>query len=171
MNRSVALQFVVFLVYLFLQVMLLKNFVLFNTAFCFLYVMFILLLPIETNTLALMVMGFLLGFLIDIFYDSLGIHASSLVLIAFLRNYYLNAITPQGGYDAGVAPNLAANGILWFLVYTVPLIFLHHFALFFVEAGGFSIFWYTMLKVIASLMFTLTVTLLVQYLFAERRRT
>src|SRR5450755_3523212 len=126
MSRSGILQFVSFFVYLLLQVMLLKNFVLFNTAFCFLYVAFVLLLPIETNTLALMVIGFVLGFLIDIFYDSLGIHASTLVLIAFLRNYWLSAITPQGGYDAGSGPTLAVNGVQWFLVYTVPLIFLHH---------------------------------------------
>src|ERR1700690_3499397 len=104
MSRSVVLQFLSFFIYLLVQVMLLKNFVFFNSAFCFLYVAFILLLPVETNTLALMVLGFLLGFLIDIFYDSLGIHASTLVLIGFLRNYYLNAITPQGGYDAGAEP-------------------------------------------------------------------
>ncbi len=170
MSRAGILQFVSFFIYLLLQVMLLKNFVLFNTAFCFFYVAFILLLPIETNTLALMVIGFVLGFLIDIFYDSLGIHASTLVLIAYLRNYWLSAITPQGGYDAGSGPTLAVNGVQWFLVYTLPLIFLHHFALFFVEAGGFSVFWYTMLKVIGSLLFTMTVIILIQYLSTDRRR-
>jgi len=170
MNRSGTLQFVSFFIYLLLQVMLLKNFVLFNTAFCFLYVAFILLLPVETNTLALMVVGFVLGFMIDIFYDSLGIHASTLVLIAFLRNYWLSAITPQGGYDAGSGLSLAVNGVQWFLVYTLPLIFLHHFVLFFVEAGGFSVFWYTMVKVIGSLLFTMTAIILIQYLFADRRR-
>lgn len=170
MSRSGTLQFVSFFIYLLLQVMLLKNFVLFNTAFCFLYVAFILLLPVETNTLALMVVGFVLGFMIDIFYDSLGIHASTLVLIAFLRNYWLSAITPQGGYDAGSGPSLVVNGVQWFLVYTLPLIFLHHFVLFFLEAGGFSVFWYTMVKVIGSLLFTMTVIILIQYLFADRRR-
>ena len=170
MSRAGILQFVSFFIYLLLQVMLLKNFVLFNTAFCFFYVAFILLLPIETNTLALMVIGFVLGFLIDIFYDSLGIHASTLVLIAYLRNYWLSAITPHGGYDAGSGPTLAVNGVQWFLVYTLPLIFLHHFVLFFLEAGGFSVFWYTMVKVIGSLLFTMTVIILIQYLFADRRR-
>jgi len=169
MSRSGIFHFIAFFIYLVLQVLLLKSFVLFNTAFCFLYVAFILLLPIEINTLALMLIGFSLGFLVDIFYDSLGLHAFTLVLIGYLRNYWLSVISPQGGYDAGMGPTLAVNGVQWFLVYTLPLIFLHHFVLFFVEAGGFSVFWYTMLKVIGSLLFTMTVILLAQYLSTERR--
>jgi hypothetical protein len=156
--------------YLLAQVMLFRQLVLFNTAFCFVYVAFILLLPIETNPMVLMLTGFLLGFGIDIFYDSLGLHALSLVLVAYLRNYWLATITPQGGYDAGQGPTLAVNGLQWFMVYSIPLVFVHHAVLFFAEAGGFGIFWYTMSKVMTSLMFTMTVILLFQYFSFRRRR-
>ncbi|HNT49572.1 MAG TPA: rod shape-determining protein MreD, partial [Cyclobacteriaceae bacterium] len=61
MSRSGIIQVVLFFVYLLVQVLLLRNLVLFNTAFCFLYIAFILLLPIETNSLILMLAGFLLG--------------------------------------------------------------------------------------------------------------
>jgi hypothetical protein len=169
MSRSGIFYFFSFFIYLLLQVLLFKSFVLFNTAFCFLYVAFILLLPIEISTLALMFIGFAMGFMIDIFYDSLGLHAFTLVLIGYVRNYWLSVISPQGGYDAGAGPTLGVNGAQWFLVYTLPLIFLHHFVLFFVEAGGFSVFWYTMLKVIGSLLFTMTVLVLIQYISTERR--
>jgi len=171
MSRSGIFYFFSFFIYLLVQVLLFKSFILFNTAFCFLYVAFILFLPIEINTLALMFIGFSLGFMVDIFYDSLGLHAFTLVLIAYLRNYWLRVISPQGGYDTGSGPTLAVNGVQWFLVYTVPMIFLHHFVLFFLEAGGFVVFWYTMLKVIASLLFTMTVILLIQYISTERRST
>jgi len=170
MNRSGIFVVIYFVVYLLAQVLLFKQIVLFNTAFCFLYVVFILLLPIETNALVLMGIAFLLGFCVDIFYDSLGLHAMSLVLVAYLRNYWLGTITPQGGYDAGEGPTLAVNGLQWFMVYSLPLIFIHHFVLFFTEAGGFGIFWYTMLKVITSMTFTMTVTLFLQYFSFERRR-
>jgi hypothetical protein len=152
------------------QVMLFRQLVLFNTAFCFVYVAFILLLPIETNPMVLMLTGFLLGFGIDIFYDSLGLHALSLVFVAYLRNYWLGTITPQGGYDAGQGPTLAVNGVQWFMVYSIPLLFIHHAVLFFAEAGGFGIFWFTMSKVMTSLMFTMTVILLFQYFSVRRRR-
>jgi hypothetical protein len=133
-------------------------------------VAFILLLPVEMNNLVLMLIAFLLGFAVDIFYNSLGLHALALVLVAYLRNYWLATITPQGGYDIGTPPTLSANGLQWFVVYTLPLVFLHHLVLFFVEASGFVMFWYTMLKAITSLLFTMTVMLLLQYLSLDRRR-
>ncbi len=170
MNRAGILAVFYFVAYLLVQVMLFKQVVFFDTAFCFLYVAFILLLPIETNPLVLMLVGFLLGFSIDIFYDSLGLHAMSLVLVAYLRNYLLSTITPQGGYDAGEGPTLASNGLQWFLVYTIPLVFMHHAVLFFVEAGGFGTFWFTMQKIVTSLLFTVSVMLFLQYLSFDRRR-
>lgn len=170
MNRSGIFSIVYFFLYLLAQVMLFRQLVLFNTAFCLIYVAFILLLPVETNPLVLMLAGFLLGFSIDIFYDSLGLHALSLVLVAYLRNFWLTTITPQGGYNASDGPTLAANGLQWFVVYSLPLVFIHHLVLFFTEAGSFSVFWYTMSKVMTSLMFTMTVVLLFQYFAFDRRR-
>ncbi len=170
MIRGGILQIVLFFVYVILQVVLLKNLVLFNTSFCFLYVAFILLLPVEMSNLLLMLIAFLLGISVDIFYNSLGLHTIALVLLAYLRNYWLATITPQGGYDIGTPPTLAANGLQWFLVYTLPLVFVHHLVLFFVEASGFTLFWYTMLKAVSSLLFTMAVMLLLQYLSLDRRR-
>lgn len=170
MNRTGIFVIIYFVLYILVQVMLFKQVVLFNTAFCFLYVAFILLLPIETNPLILMAVAFLLGFCIDIFYDSLGLHALSLVFLAYLRNYWLGTITPQGGYDAGEGPTLAVNGFQWFMVYSLPLVFVHHFILFFTEAAGFGIFWFTMQKVITSLTFTMSVILFLQYFSFDRRR-
>ena len=147
-----------------------KNLVLFNSAFCFIYIAFILLLPIESNTILLMVLGFIMGFTVDIFYDSLGLHASTLVLVGFLRNFWLARITPQGGYDAGEGPTLAANGVQWFLIYALPIIFIHHFALFFIEVGGFALLGHTLSKVFFSTIFTFVIILLLQYLLPRQRR-
>jgi rod shape-determining protein MreD len=107
MNRSGIIQFILFFIYVLVQVLVLRNLVLFNSAFCFLYIAFILLLPIELNSLVLMVIGFVLGFTVDIFYNSMGLHALATVLIAYVRNYWLGTITPQGGYDANSSHNLS----------------------------------------------------------------
>ena len=166
--RAAIFNFIYFLLYVVAQVLLFKRLILFDgTSFCFLYVAFILLLPVETNKLLLMVIGFLLGFTIDIFYDSLGIHALALVTVSYLRNYWLNSITPQGGYDAGTSPAIT-NGVQWFLVYSVPMVFVHLALLFFVEAGGFGMFWFTMLKIMASLVFTIGVMLMLQFFSVPR---
>ncbi len=167
MNRVGIFNVVYFVLYVIAQVLLFKRLVLFNTSFCFLYVAFILLLPVETNNLLLMLLAFVLGFIIDIFYDSLGIHALALVTVAYLRNYWLSSITPQGGYDAGSSPAIS-NGVQWFLVYIVPMVFVHLALLFFIEAGGFGMFWFTMLKIMASLLFTVSVMLILQFFSVPR---
>jgi len=170
MTRGFLTSVIGFLVYALLQVMLFQELVLFRYAFCLIYVAYILLLPMETNSLTLMILGFILGLFVDMFYNSLGIHASSLVMVAYLRNYWLGVITPQGGYDAGLAPTLAANGLQWFMVYIIPLVFLHHTFLFFTEAGGFGLFWFTMLKIMASTVFTSGMIIVLQYLAGGSRR-
>lgn len=170
MIRSGIVHIVLFFVYVLIQVMLLKNLVLFDSAFCFLYVSFILLLPFELSTTLTILVGFLLGFTIDIFYSSIGIHAFATVLMSYLRNYWLSVITPQGGYDIGNSPTIATNGVQWFLVYAIPLVFIHHFVLFFLEASGFDMFWFTMLKIMGSLLFTMTVIVFLQFLVPQRRK-
>lgn len=171
MSRLGITQIISFILLLTLQVVFLKNVVLFHTAFCFLYISFILLLPIDMNRLILLGVGFGMGLMVDIFYESLGMHAFACVLIMFMRNYYLNMLTPQGGYDSNVRPTLATNGLQWFLVYVTPLVFLHHVVLFFLEAGGFTIFWLTLWKAFASTIFTTFMIVVVQFLFPDRKRT
>lgn len=169
MSRISVIQIISFFIYLFYQVLILKNIVLFNTAFCFLYVAYLFFLPVESNPLFLMAAGFLMGAAVDVFYDSLGLHAFSCVFVMYVRNYWLTLITPQGGYNSNDTPSIAAHGLQWFLVYTIPLVFLHHAILFYIEAGGFGMFWFTLWKVITSTIFTSVVTLIVQYLFPSGR--
>ena len=170
MSRIGIPQIVAFFVYLLYQVMILQNVVLFHTAFCFLYVAYLLLLPVETNPLALMGIGFVMGFAVDMFYESIGLHAFACVFVMYVRNYWLSSITPQGGYDSNVTPSMALGGFQWFVVYALPLVFVHHLMLFYMEAGGFGMFWFTLWKTIVSTFFTTLVILIAQFLFPGRRR-
>src|SRR5690606_37273224 len=169
MTRVNFVQIVAFFIYLLYQVLILQNVVLFHTAFCFLYVAYLLVLPVETNPIVLMGIGRFMGLCVDMFYDSLGLHAFAYVLMMYVRNYWLNNLTPQGGYDSSSTPSLALNGLQWFLVYATPLVLLHHTALFFAEAGGFGMFWFTVWKILTSTLFTVLVILIAQFLFPSRR--
>src|SRR5690606_32867240 len=86
------------------QILLLKNLALFGVAFCFIYLLAILSFPITMRSFALILISFCLGLLIDVFYDTLGLHAAAVTLVAFLRPYWLKAIGPNGGYDDTVNP-------------------------------------------------------------------
>ena len=87
--RLNVIQAVAFFIYLFYQVLILKNIVLFHTAFCYLYVAYLLFLPVESNPMLLMLAGLTMGVAMDVFYDSLGLHASACVFIMYVRNYWL----------------------------------------------------------------------------------
>lgn len=156
-----------FFLLLLVQVLVFKNVVLFHTAFCFVYVLYLLTFPVETNPLLLMLIAFGLGVGVDIFYDSVGLHAMASVFMVYVRGYWLSRITPQGGYDRNSVPTLAMNGTQWFVVYALPLVFLHHTVLFFTEAGGGMYFWFTLLKVFLSTIFTVLAIVLAQLFFSR----
>ncbi len=170
-NRSIVSQFISFLTYVGLQALLLNNFILYDTAFCFLYVAFLLLLPMETGYLLIMMLGFVTGFSIDIITDTGGIHASACVLLAWLRNYWIGFLTPQGGYDLGASISVKNMGLQWFTVYAFPLLFLHHIIVFFVEALGSRFFFDTLLKVTLSALLNYLMLVIVQYAFYKKTRS
>ena len=167
-NRTYISVILSFFLHVLFQVLILKNLILFDMAFCFVYVAFILLLPLEIGPLALMLIAFTMGFTVDVFYDSLGINAAASVFIAFLRPYWLNIVTPRGGYEEIVIPNLKTMDFGWFFTYSLPLIFIHHILLFYIEAGGFDLFLFTLSKVLFSTILTFFVIILSQYLFYKK---
>ncbi len=169
MNRGSILLIFRFILFVLLQVLIFKDLILFDRAFCFVYLGFLLLLPIELGPLLIIGIGFFTGLSVDVFYDSLGIHAASSVLIMFLRPYWISLLTPQGGYDIGAQPNIKTLGFMWFLIYSLPLIFIHNFTLFFLEGFGFRLFLITLSKVISSAVFTFIILALLQYLFTSKR--
>jgi len=167
-GKNYTLIIISFFMYVLAQVLLLKNFILFDTAFCFLYIGFILMLPLEIGPLLLMAISFGVGFSVDLFYDSIGVNAAASVFVGFLRPYWLNIVTPRGGYEEIVIPNLKTLDFTWFFTYSLPLVFVHHFVLFFLESGGFSMFFFTLTKVIFSTILTFFVLILTQYLFYKK---
>lgn len=167
-SRNIISTIIAFALYMLVQALLLKNLVLFNTTFCFLYISFILLFPLQAGSILLMTIGFATGLCVDIFYDTPGVNASATVLIAFLRPHWLSMITPRGGYEDISIPSIRNVDLVWFTIYTLPLIFLHHFVLFYIEAGGFGMFFYTFLKILSSTVFTFFILILTQYLFYKK---
>lgn len=135
----------------------------------YLYILFLLMLPIETPRWLELLIGLVLGLSIDMFTNTLGIHASACVLIAYIRPLYLRAIAPRDGYEFGQRPGIQDLGFSWFLKYAVVLIFIHHLWLFYVEVYSFKGFFTTLLRVILSTAFTLLLTIISQYLILTRR--
>jgi len=169
-KRSIPYHFLIFLTYLLIQVFFFDNMILFRTAFCFVYIGFLLLLPLQVSSITLIVVAFFSGLLVDIFYNTPGINASSSVFIGFIRPFWLSLITPRGGYEDVDIPRLKTLGFSWFITYSAPLIFIHHLTLFIVEAGDLINFWFVINKTIFSTIYTTGILVLSQYMFYARVR-
>ncbi len=163
-------QIVIWLLFIVTQVLFAQNLVLYNKAFCFIYVGFLLLLPINISRNYLMLIGFFTGFVIDVFYNSLGTHMAASTFLCYLRPLWLNAITPRGGYENIENPAVKDLSLSWFLAYSIPLTLLHLCIVFFVEAGGFHMFFFVLLKAIGSTLLTVLVLVIIQYLFYAKGR-
>lgn len=159
-----------FFIYFLVQVFVLKNLVIFDSAFCFLYVFFILLMPLEIKSIPLMLIAFFLGLAIDTFYDTLGMHTASLVFMAFVRNSWIRSIIPIGGYDENVQPTTLNMGLGWFITYSLPLILLHHLIFFYIDNLGTDLYLPMVIRILSSTAFVWILGLMVQMLFYKRRR-
>ncbi|MCJ8167450.1 hypothetical protein MKJ04_21595 [Pontibacter sp. E15-1] len=171
MSNSFGIKNIVqFILFVALQILLLDNLVLFGTGFCFIYVAFLLFLPLGINRVWLLVLGFATGFTVDMFYDTVGIHAAASVLLAFLRPHVLNLLTPRDGYDSSDSVNIHVMGWRWFLVYSFSLIVFHHAAVFFLETINFQTALYTLGKILFSTFFTGILIVILQLLFFSPKR-
>ncbi|MCC5927698.1 MAG: Rod shape-determining protein MreD [Cyclobacteriaceae bacterium] len=164
-SRTYIIQLIHITLYLLAQALVFNDLVLFGRAFALVYISFVLMVPLESGRVSLLLMSFVMGFLIDVFSDTLGVHSAATVLIAFLRPHWLNLITPRGGYENVSIPTIQIMGFQWFIVYTIPIIFVHHFALFFIEAGSFNSFFFIFKRILLSSLFNLFLIIVFQYFF------
>jgi rod shape-determining protein MreD len=155
---------VIFVLLLLLQVLLFNNIEFSGYVNPFVYIMFILLLPVEIPSWLLLILSFATGLIIDFFTGTPGMHCASTVLAGFLRPYVLRIISPRDGYEPGTDPSMAIYGFRWFLIYASIIVLVHHIALFYLEVFRFADFFRTLVRVLLSSLFSITFILLLEFI-------
>jgi len=158
----------IFILLILLQVLLFNNIEFSGYVNPYVYIMFILLLPVEISSWLLLVIAFFTGLTIDLFCGSPGMHASATVLAGFVRPYILRLLSPRDGYETGSDPSMIIYGFKWFLIYTLIIVLIHHTALFYLEVFRFTDFFRTLLRVILSSLFSITFIIFLDY--ARKRK-
>lgn len=125
-----------FVALIFLQVFLLNNINLMGYINPYLYVLFILLYPLDGNKSLLIFLSFLLGLSVDIFEDSGGVQAAACVFIAYMRPVVLK-------YSFGVSyeynsVKLHKAAPIERFTYLASMVFLHHLVMFALEIFSFE---------------------------------
>ncbi len=144
-----AIEFIFWFVGLVLfQVLLLNHIQIAGVINPFLYIYFIIALPIHTNRISLIFTGFFLGLVVDALSNTWGIHAMGTTLIAFLRPYIFRIVVTQEELDK-VMPRFRTMGINY-VKYIIFMVLIHHLSLFLLEAFSFKYFGIILLKTLVS---------------------
>lgn len=159
-----------FILLVLVQVLILNNIQLSNYINPYLYILFILLLPVQTPKILLLTLSFFLGLTIDLFTYTPGLHAAACVFAGFCRPALLRSLAPRDGYEADAIPAPAELGFGWFLTYSAIMVLLHHIVLFYLEVFQFDEFFSTLGRLLVSAFFTLLLIMVVQYLFGKGRK-
>ena len=156
-----------FILLLAVQVVVLNNIQFSGYINPFVYIMFIMMLPVRIPGPLLLIIAFVTGLVVDMFSNTMGMHAAACVLMAFARPTVLRYLAPREGYEADSVPSVRIQGFTWFFIYASILTLIHHFALFFIEVFRFSEFFSTFIRVILSSIATLITIMISQYLFGK----
>ena len=130
--------------------------------------LYIMLLPFEMNIIILLMIAFGMGIFVDVFSNTYGLHASSLLLMAYCRPAIFKVFAPRENYDFLKKPTYLDMGHLWFFSTFGLLLLIHNLWFFMLEAFSFNGFLYTIQKVVLSFIFIYLVSILLQILLMKR---
>lgn len=134
----------------------------------YIYILFIMMLPLETQKWAVLMMGFGTGLIIDMFGNSSGLHAAATTLLAFARPGVLKLIAPRDGYEPDTSFTPQKLGIKWFIAYVVILTVIHHFFYFYLEVFRMDEFFLTFFKALLNSVITIVIIIIGIYLFGKQ---
>lgn len=161
-----ALRFVVLIA---LQVLLLNELPL-GRAYIMLYPLTILLLPVFTPKLAVLILSFFTGLILDAFSNGGGLHTAALTAMGYSRSFILDTFQPKSGWEKLDVPNLSQQGVTWYFYYTLICFSIHHILYFFLEVFSFTNFFSTIFKTLISLVSTLALMWIVSLFFMRNTR-
>ncbi|MCF0207392.1 MAG: rod shape-determining protein MreD [Bacteroidales bacterium] len=158
-----------FVVLLLVQSLILDQICLNEYINAFVYVLFIMTLPIDTNKYLVLLLGLAMGLCVDLFDSTLGLHASGGVLVAFIRPFILSIYAPHDGYENNKDLSIRAYGFSWFTRYCITMLLIHHTWIFFFENFSFANILFTLGKIGVSTLTSYFVIVIFHLLLMRRK--
>jgi rod shape-determining protein MreD len=136
----------------------------------YIYILFLLLLPININRSLLLLIAFFTGITIDYFTRTMGINASASVLLAYLRPGTIRLFFGNHDFSSKEEPGLSSFGLIGFFKYIIVLVFISQLLLFFMEVLSFNNILYTIQQVILSTLLSTFIIFIVMLFFGKRAK-
>jgi hypothetical protein len=160
---------IAFLVYVFLQVTLQEELILFRVAIPYVFIIFLFTLPFSIPKPLVYLIAFFMGLTVDVFteHTASGLHAFSAVLAVSFRGKLAEFISTANFRNlTDISFKNQPPG--WYASYLLPLIFIHHFSYFLLDDFTFQYFFFTLLKIFCSTIYTFLIGYALCYLFYSR---
>ena len=136
----------------------------------YLYFIFILWLPFGTSRIATTLLGFAIGYTLDMFTNTPGLHAAAASLIGYIRPTILNILLAQEvSEELSKEPSIGTMGWGPFMICIFSITFIHHFYLVLLEWLQFGDFGYFIGKVFFTSIMSMLLILLAELLLNRRK--
>jgi rod shape-determining protein MreD len=166
MNNIVLRIILSFIGLVLLQVLVCSNINFLGEINPYVYVIFIILYPVTNNRLLFIFLSFFIGYTVDIFLDSGGVHAAASVAIAYIRPLFLKfSFGAAYDYQSIKFRNIDFSRRL---IYFLLLIVIHHLILFSLVVFDKTKAVLILQQTVYSSSFTLILSLLFSSLFSRK---
>ncbi len=132
------------------------------------FILFLLLLPVNTDIWFCLIAGFVSGGLIDGLGNTYGIHAFAGTALGYFRFFYIKYSLDKEEIERGMTPNLRNMPASWHFFYLLICSLLYHLLVFFLEAFAFTGLGLLSLKALSSGLIATFIMLLIGFLFSRK---
>ncbi len=168
MNSTLFTNIFRFILLLSVQIIIFNNMNFLGYISPFPYILFIILYPVNGNKSGLLLASFLLGFIMDLFSNSGGIHTMACVILAYYRPYLFRfSFGLSYEYQTVKLIDALTPERFSFILFSVLI---HHFVLFLFEAFQISFFLDVLIRTLLSSLFTIILSVTIIYLIKPNRR-
>ena len=164
MNKSIITYAVLFIVLVLVQALIMNHIVLFNCAVCFIFIYFIIRLPINISTNLLLTLGFLLGLSVDVLSDTPGLNSLACTVLALVKRPVFFAYEQHDDKNRNLSPSMGTMGFFIYCKYILSMSAIYSVVALFVEFIYYSEIIEILISIGASTAFTFLVLLAIDSL-------
>lgn len=168
-NQIPQLRYVLlFVILLLLQVIVCNNLLLFGVAVPFIFIYFIICLPLDVNLNVLMLSSFLLGFSVDIFSDTMGLNSMACLLLSVCKKPVFYAYLPKEDKFKNACPGIASMGWINYIKYLLTISAIFSLIVFGLEFFSFASFFRILAMTISSAILTVILLIGIDAIFGNK---
>ena len=157
-----------FLFYVAIQVLILNNIHLFRIATPLLYLYVIVKMPTNITRSQAIIISFILGIVMDIFSNTLGIHAAACALAGMFRDPIMYSFSGKELLEEA-SPSYRTLGVNAFMKYVFALVAIHHITLFSIESISLFDPTFLLLRIVACVILTTLLIFIVEAFHIQRK--